>query len=316
MKKIPFLIALGFTLLLPLAAHAAKPLDEIVAVVEDDVVLRSELNSAMKGSRRQKGESREAHERRVLDQLITNRAQKLAADRAGIKVTDEEVDAAVATIAARNKISVAQLRQILGRQGQSYSAFRENLRKQIGQQKFHQKSLSSQVQVTESEVDDYLSIHGGAGKTKIINQTKARHILLRPGEQLSNKEAKARLTEIRQQIVDGESFESLAQAYSDDTASALKGGDLGWLSPGVATPTFEKQLKQLKKDQISQPFQTPFGWHIAQVLDRRQQKSADTAAREAAKEKIQQRKIEESLDLLARRLRDQAYVEYRDNGFE
>ena len=316
MKKILLTTALCLTALLPLTAQAAKPLDQIVAVVDDDVVLRSELNSAMRGSRRQKGETKEQHQRRVLDDLITSRAQKNAAQSAGIKVSDAEVDEAVGTIAARNRITVAQMRQILARQGQSYTALRENIRKQIGQQKYQRQALGSQIRVTESEIDDYLSIHGKGAKKRTVNQTKVRHILLRPGEQLSNKQAQAQLKEIRGRLEKGESFEDLAQAYSDDTASALKGGDLGWVSPGQAAPEFERQMKRLKKTQISQPFKSPFGWHIAQVLDRRKHETVDQAARESAKQKIQQRKIEESLDLLARRLRDQAYVEYRLDGFE
>lgn len=316
MKKFLLSMILGMLILLPLDATAGKLLDEIVAVVEDDVVLSSELNRAMRSNGRKKGETSAQHKQRVLDQLITEKAQKLAAKNAGIKVTDAEVDEAVGTIAARNRITVAEMRQILARQGTSYSGFREDLRRQLAQQKFHQQMLSSQVQVTESEIDDYLSIHGKAGKTRSVNQIRARHILLRPGEQLSNNEAQARLVEYRDRISKGESFEDLARAYSDDTASALKGGDLGWVGPGQATPEFERQIKRLGTNAISQPFKTPFGWHVAQVLDRRSHATVDEAAREAAREKIQQRKIEESLDLLARRLRDQAYVEKRLNGPE
>ena len=308
--------ALAALLLLPATSLQARVLDEIVAVVDEDVVLRSELNRALRSSPKRAGETTAQHEERVLDELITARAQQLAAKNAGIKVTDEEVDEAVRMIAARNSISVAQMREILERQGTGFGTFRESIRKQLEEQKFNQQALSAQVQVTDAEIDDYLSVYGKTTQMRTVNQTKVRHILLMPGEQLSNQDARTRLADIRQRILGGESFTDLARAYSDDTGSALQGGDLGWVSPGQATPEFERQLSGLQPGQISQPFQTPFGWHIAEVTERRQHQSADESARNEARSKIQERKIQDSLDLLSRRLRDQAYIEKRLDGYE
>jgi peptidyl-prolyl cis-trans isomerase SurA len=316
MKRLLLCTALVITMLLPAMQATARVLDEIVAIVEDDVVLRSELNSALRSNARRSGESTAEHEARVLDEMITTKAQQLAAKSSGIKVTDEEVDEALQTIASRNSITVGQMREILQRQGTSFSGFRESIRKQLEEQKFHQQALSSQVQVTDSEIDDYLSVYGQSTQMRTVNQAKVRHILLMPGEQLSNQDARARLTDIRQRILAGESFTDLARAYSDDTGSALQGGDLGWLSPGQATPEFERQLPNLQPGQLSQPFQTPFGWHIAEVTERRQHQSADESARTEARSKIQERKIQDSLELLSRRLRDQAYIEKRLDGYE
>lgn len=293
------------------AAEAARPIDDIVAVVENDVILRSELNRALRSSRRPSGMSRAQHEQQVLDKLITEKAHELAAVNSGVKVSEEEIDEAVQMIASQNKITVAFLKQVLAQQGKSYASFREDIRKQLLQRNFHQSQLRNLVQVTDSEVDNHLALYGKKAGSKVVTQTKARHILLRPGERLSNATAQSRLNEYRDRVLAGESFDALARAHSDDTASALKGGDLGWLDPDQGSPEFRRVMNRIKPGEISRPFKTPFGWHIVKVEERRKHESANSAAREEARQEIQQRKIEENLDLLIRRLRDQAYVENR-----
>lgn len=309
MKK-TFLI-LSFLVLTVTSAEAARPIDDIVAVVNNDVILRSELNRAMRTSPRPRGMSRAEHEKQVLDQLITNKAHELAAINSGVTVSDAEIDEAVRMIAAQNKITVAFLKKVLAYQGKSYSGFREDIRKQLLQRNYHQAQLSNLVQVTESEIDNHLALYGKKSTAKVVNQTKAKHILLRPGERLSNAAAQARLNEFRTRILAGEDFESIARAHSDDTASALKGGDLGWLEPDQGTPEFRRAMSRLKEGQISPPFKSPFGWHIVKVEGRRKAESTNSTQRETARQEIQQRKIQENLDLLIRRLRKQAYVESR-----
>ena len=193
-----------------------------------------------------------------------------------------------------------------------------DIRKQLLQRNFHQSQLRNLVQVTDSEVDNHLALYGKKAGSKVVTQTKARHILLRPGERLSNATAQSRLNEYRDRVLAGESFDALARAHSDDTASALKGGDHGWLDPDQGSPEFRRVMNRIKPGEISRPFKTPFGWHIVKVEERRKHESANSAAREEARQEIQQRKIEENLDLLIRRLRDQAYVEnrLRDENFD
>jgi peptidyl-prolyl cis-trans isomerase SurA len=296
-------------LMMSLPLQAARQIDEIVAVVDDDVILRSELNRALRGSPRPAGVSRQKHEDQVLEKLISNKAQQLAVKKSGVKVTEAEIDEAVAIIAAQNDITVEFLKEVLREQGQDYGELRSNIAAQLLQRNFQRQMLSSLVQVTDSEIDDYLALYGKSGKSKTVTQIHSQHILLRTGETRSNKAAKMELQEFRSRINAGESFADIARAFSDDTASALNGGDLGWLSPGVATPEFQKIMNSTPVNTVSQPFQSPFGWHILKVLARRKHQGTDTAAREAAREKIQQRKIEESVALLTRRLRQQAYVE-------
>jgi peptidyl-prolyl cis-trans isomerase SurA len=155
----------------------------------------------------------------------------------------------------------------------------------------------------------------GAGPQS-VTQTHARHILIRTNELVSDADANTRLSQLRTRILGGDDFGTLARAHSDDTGSALKGGDLGWLNPGDTVPEFEEAMSGLAPNAVSEPFQTPFGWHIVQVLERRTQDAADDLLRLKAREAIQRRKTEEATEAWLRQLRDEAYVELRSNGDE
>lgn len=144
-----------------------------------------------------------------------------------------------------------------------------------------------------------------------VTQTHARHILIRTNEIVSDDDAKVRLSQLRQRIVGGDDFATLARAHSDDTGSALKGGDLGWASPGDMVPEFEEAMGKLAPNGVSEPFKSPFGWHLVQVLERRSQDTTQELLRLKAKEAIQRRKAEEATETWLKRLRDEAYVEVR-----
>ncbi|MEA3640350.1 MAG: peptidylprolyl isomerase [Lamprobacter sp.] len=146
---------------------------------------------------------------------------------------------------------------------------------------------------------------------KPIRQTQARHILIRTSEVVSDQDAQRRLEQLRQRILGGDDFATLARSHSDDTGSALNGGDLGWVSPGDTVPAFEREMDALGPSEISQPFESPFGWHIVQVTERRDQDTADELLRLRAKEALRLRKAEETRALWLQRLRDEAYVEVR-----
>ncbi|MHB1676105.1 MAG: peptidylprolyl isomerase [Sulfuriferula sp.] len=153
-----------------------------------------------------------------------------------------------------------------------------------------------------------------ADKTTIINQTHARHILIKTSEIISAADAKKHLEQIRAQIENGSAkFSDMARQYSND-ASASKGGDLGWLSPGETVPEFEHAMDALKPGEISEPVQSPFGFHLIQVLERRQQDVTKERQRVLARQAIRQRKIEEAQEEWLRQLRDGAFVEYRNES--
>jgi len=145
----------------------------------------------------------------------------------------------------------------------------------------------------------------------VVPQTNVRHILVRTDEMTSDADAKTRLTQIRERIIQGEDFEELARSHSDDRGSAIKGGNIGWVGPGNVVPEFEQEMNRLPPMEISAPFRTQFGWHIMQVLERREYDGTEEVRRAKALEEIRKRKINEELNAWLRQLRDEAYVEYR-----
>lgn len=144
-----------------------------------------------------------------------------------------------------------------------------------------------------------------------VTQTRARHILIRPGPDLSEAEAKRRLNFALEQLRGGTAnFETLAKQYSQD-GSASKGGDLGWLYPGDTVPEFEREMNQLGKGEVSPVFQSRFGYHIIQVAERRQQAASEERQRQAARQAIRANKSEESYQEWLRQLRDATFIEIR-----
>jgi len=149
----------------------------------------------------------------------------------------------------------------------------------------------------------------GDVKTDPIVQTHARHILLRPSEIQSPQEAQRKLAQMRERVLLGEDFATLARAHSEDPGSAASGGDLGWVSPGQMVPEFQKAMDALKIGEISQPVQSSFGWHLIQVLERRDRDVSQERLRAAARQQIHARKANERFEQWLRQLRDEAYVE-------
>ena len=151
------------------------------------------------------------------------------------------------------------------------------------------------------------------GNTQVIvNQVHARHILIKPNELQDDATVQQKLISIRDRILNkGELFNAVASVVSEDPGSAAEGGDLGWAGPGTYVPEFEKQLAQLQPDEISQPFRTQFGWHIIQLLGRRQFDTTDDVRRQRAFAALRESKADEETELWLRRLRDEAYVEYK-----
>jgi peptidyl-prolyl cis-trans isomerase SurA len=148
----------------------------------------------------------------------------------------------------------------------------------------------------------------GAGQ-HIVTKTHARHILLKTNELIDDVEAQKRLIGIRDRIRDGEDFAALARAHSDDKGSAINGGSLDWVVPGALVPPFEEAMNKLGINEISNPVQTQFGWHIIQVLGRENQDNSEEFKKEKVRDEIRKRKIEEETELWLRRIRDEAFVE-------
>ncbi len=143
----------------------------------------------------------------------------------------------------------------------------------------------------------------------IVTKTRARHILIKTNELIDDAEAKKRLLLLKERIGDGDDFATLARSNSDDKGSAINGGDLNWVGPGALVPPFEAAMNKLAINEISEPVQTQFGWHIIQVLEREDRDNSTEHKKSRIKEEIRKRKIEEETELWLRRLRDEAFVD-------
>jgi peptidyl-prolyl cis-trans isomerase SurA len=149
-------------------------------------------------------------------------------------------------------------------------------------------------------------------ETHLVKQTLASHILIKTNELVSDEQAKDRLEKLRERVINGDDFAELARAHSEDTGSAIDGGSLGWVSSGQMVPEFEEEMQKTPVGGVSEVFKSRFGWHLIKVYDRREENMAEEYQRGKAREQIRQRKINEEMESWLRTLRDEAYVEYRD----
>jgi peptidyl-prolyl cis-trans isomerase SurA len=406
-------------------AYAYVPLDRIIAVVNEDVIMQSELESkmrAVRGQIEQQGQKvppSSIFERQVLDNLVQARIQLQLATRAGIRVDDETLNRTIGNIAAENKVSLTQFREILEQDGYSYEQFREDIRNQITLTQLRKRQVENRIVVTEREIDNFLTnqefqgtfhteirlshillslpdaatadeteqvrqvaaqiredllagadfaeiantvsdggnaSNGGdlgwrktedipslfadyipemkngdiseliqspsgfhiikisdikSDEENIVEQTRARHILIKPDQLITSDQAKAKLIQLLQRIESGDDFALLAKGNSHDSVSAIDGGNLGWRTPGELVPEFQRVMDTLDPNQISEPFRSSYGWHIVQVLERRNFDNTESVKRGKARMVIRTRKLKEAMQNWTRRLRDEAYVEYR-----
>jgi peptidyl-prolyl cis-trans isomerase SurA len=401
-------------------------LDRVVAVVNDGVVLESELEEqafVIADRLRQQGlelPPAGVLRQQVLERLVMQEIQMQRAKRGGIRVNDEQLNSALADVAERNGLQLAQLPEALAAQGIDYASYRDGLRRELTLQILRQRDVIQRINISPRELDQYLekqktrpselneynlshilvavpqagtpqqieeasrraanvyerakagedfsqlavaysnsqtALEGGslgwrkgpeiptvladlvvglkpgdvseplrtpsgyhivklnelrgADVPSVVRQTRARHILLKPTEIQDDATVRQRLITLRERIVAGEDFAGLAKVASEDPGSGAEGGDLGWTAPGAFVPEFEAVLASLADNEISQPFRTQFGWHIVQVLGRREFDNTDELRRQRAFMQLRESKAEEETELWLRRLRDEAYVEAR-----
>ena len=400
-------------------------LDGIAAIVNEGVVLKSELQLELEAiTQRLEAQGTQPPPPnqlvpQVLERLVIQEIQLQRAGRVGIQISDETLNQALANMAERNGVSIAQLPAALASEGIDYATYREDLRDQLAIEQLRQRDVVSRIAVTPRELDEYLerqegrevfnqefklsqiliatsanaspedlaaaearieelyrrasagepfnelavafsdgqqALNGGdlgwrrgdelptlfaevvpgmqmgqvsepirsgsgyhlvrlddrrGGDPIMENQIRARHILITTNEVLDDETARQKLEEIRAQILAGDDFAAVAKVVSEDPGSAVEGGDLGWSNPGVFVPEFQAMAERLPIGELSEPFKTPFGWHILEVTDRRIQDTTEDVKRQRAVMAIRNSKLGEESELWARRLRDEAFVEYR-----
>src|ERR1700723_1783805 len=291
-------------------------LDRIAAIVNDGLVLKSELDAQIDGVvkrlQEQKIElpSQSVLKQQVLDRLIVQEIQTQQAKRVGLTVSDEQLNSALQEIASRNKIPFDQLPTALAAQGVDYKQYRESMRKELTLTTLRQRDVISHINVSPHELDQYLAREQSAAANDEFNVS---HILLSLPEAATPQQ----LDEITHKAQDlaaraskGEDFAQLAIANSN-SQTALDGGHLGWTGPGPFVPEFDKAIADLKVNEISQPFKTHYGWHIVQMLGTRTYDSTDDVRRQRAYAAIRESKADEETELWLRRLRDEAFVEIK-----
>jgi peptidyl-prolyl cis-trans isomerase SurA len=408
------------------AAPAAPVLaDRIVAVVNDEVITAAELESRLAGVERQLRNQgtqlppREVLQKQMLERMIMDRVQLQYARETGVQVADAELDAALRRIADGNRMSMAEFKAALEKDGLVWSVFRDEIRGEMIIGRVRDREVDNRVTVSDGEIDNYLANpdtggsnaevalahivlrvpdqaspeqliriraraeqaldqirrgddfakvaatfsdasdalsggampfrpldrlpnvyatlaqkmqpgdvsdivrtpagyhilkmvdrRGGAAVVQMLKRTHARHILIRANELVSEDEARRKLVGLKERLEHGGDFAELARLYSNDL-SAAKGGDLGWLYQGDTVPDFEKAMDALKINEISDPVQTPFGFHLIQVLERRTEASTAERQRLSARAALRERKADEAYQDWLRQMRDRAYVEYR-----
>jgi peptidyl-prolyl cis-trans isomerase SurA len=283
MKQIFALFLLTIVTAIPSLAQAqfltpqdssTGPIDRIVAVVEDEVILQSELNDAVAAIQQQYANQPgqlppiDVLRRQVLDRLILMKLQLQRAADQGIRVSDADVDQAAQAVAAQNKMSPDQLRAAVEQSGMSYAAYRQQLHDQLVVQKLHENVVRNSVSVTESEINNLLNspnykageVHLAHIQVSIPGGASAADI------EAAQKKAEQALAAVK----GGMSFKAAAIRFSD-APDALDGGDLGWRRMDEVPPAFADTISSLKPGQVSGILHGPTGFHILELIDQRAQ---------------------------------------------
>jgi peptidyl-prolyl cis-trans isomerase SurA len=273
-------LPLCLALLLPGAALAqAKPrpittVDRIVAVVNNEVITRNELNERVTRARSQLARQNTPApaladlEKQLLERMITDRAVIQFANENGVRVDDLELDRAIERIAQENQMITAQLRLALEKDGIPYARFREDIRSEIIRARLREREVSEKIVVTESEIDSLLAAPQ-PGPT--VDEYNVSHILVRVPENASPEQVQERLARAEQalgQLKSGTDFRQIAASFSE-APDALQGGLLGWRESGKLPTLFAEALQKMKVGDLSSVLRSPNGFHIVKLNERR-----------------------------------------------
>lgn len=264
-----------------LAARAEKnaPIDRILIVVNDDIVTASEVDNRVVTVLRRLREQKvnpppePVLRRQVMEHMVAERLQLQAARNLGLKVSDEQLDRALRSIAERRQISAEVLRQEAEKESGGYAALRDELRTQILIQQLVEREINNRIAVSEAEIEDYLAAQAARGATIEYNLS---HILITVPESAAPEKisaARTRAEQVRDELEKGADFKQLAVAHSQGQ-NALEGGGLGWRSGGQLPDLFVNALRELNPGEVSKVLRSPNGFHILRLNDRR---GGDTA---------------------------------------
>ena len=403
----------------PMTNAAIELLDKVAVIVEDGIILESEVNKRIEQIVESLKQSetplppQEVLFEQIIERMIIEEIQLQKAQRAGVRISDQELNESMAQIAQGNGLSLQDFRSFLEEQGESYEFVREQVRKEMILSRIQRGLVQSKVYISEQELDNFIQSQegqvnlsaefliqqilipinrdqdkeaassvidslkekisdkmdfgdlakeyssgeeannegslgwrkineiptlfaneisslrkgeiagpfmSGAGlhliklkdkkgrDIKIEKQTLARHILIQTSEIRSEKQAKDLIEDLYNRSQDEDKFSDLARLYSDDPGSKMEGGELSWTGPGRFDPKFEEVMDSLEINQVSNPFKSNFGWHIVEVLDRREEDISLNIQKNRAYQILFDRKYEEQLEKTLSEMRAESYV--------
>ena len=255
--------------------------------------------------------------KQVLDQLINKKLQIQAAQQAGLGVTDDELEKAVASIADRNHLSVTQLYSQLSTEGMSVSGYRTELRDQILIEKLQQQEVAGKIAVSPQEITAFL--HSAVFQANASREYRLDDILIPTGDNPSPQAlaaAKQRALAVLDKIKNGVDFQKAAVANSGGN-NALQGGDLGWRKLAEVPNAFASKVITMNKNEVVGPIQTPNGFHLVKLADVRSAGGAAPAVpdRKTAENMLLQQKFEQAVQNWVMKLRSQAFITLNDTHF-
>jgi peptidyl-prolyl cis-trans isomerase SurA len=263
-------------LLLGTAVHAAvQPLDSVVAIVDNDVIMKSQMDQrvrevqqtiAKRGSGVPPAESLQPQ---VLDRLILENLQLQIGERSGIRITDEELNQAIGTIAQRNNMTVDQFRAALSHDGLSFNDAREQVRREMIISRVRQRRVAERIQVSDQEVKNFLA--SGQGKAQLSEEFHLANILIATPDSASSDQIQAaarKAQDLYGKLKQGADFGQMAIANSA-SESALEGGDMGWRKAAQLPPPFGDMLGSMPIGDVTPPARTPGGFIILKLLEKR-----------------------------------------------
>ena len=275
MKNLKFAFAWIFILACSLSNAQVKVLDKIIAIVDDDVVLQSELNRRMSSIMKQIKQSNttappeDLLKKQILDRLISERIQLSIGYNAGVRISDDELNQAIGRVAASNNLSIDQYIDRLTMEGTSLSIIREEVRHELIIMRVQQASIMRRIRVSDQELNNFLnSEEGQLVSSPDVNIGQILLTVSSNASKASIDRVSNQAMDLYQQIQDGKDFKELALSYSMDQ-SALQGGDLGWRNMAQLPKIFSQEIDLLTLGTVSEPIRSGAGFHLIKLYDRR-----------------------------------------------
>ena len=276
MKLIALLTTLTLTSVTVSSYAALVLIDRISVVVDQDVIMQSEIDERMKAIKAQiaadpqtQAPSDDVLRGQIIERLILENLQLQTADRAGIRISDDELNEALSGIASQNQMTLTQFRVALANDGVSWAAMREQVRREFAISRVQQGVMRRRIEVTEQEIDNFLATEVGESVTS--DQYRVGHILIALPPNPSAQDIRTtrdKADSISTQLQEGADFGSLAIEFSEDQ-NALEGGDMGWRKPAQLPSMFSDLVADMKAGDIKGPIKSGRGFHLIKVMEKR-----------------------------------------------